>query len=49
MNTRPEGSADWNEIQDRIGNVKRLVVKLAASERWDLALNIVRGKVEFGG
>jgi D-alanine-D-alanine ligase len=38
----------FNHGTERIGNIKRLVEKLAAGERWDLVFNIAEGMYGFG-
>lgn len=39
---------DLRHIPERIGNIKSLVGKLAAGERWDLVFNIAEGMYGFG-
>jgi D-alanine-D-alanine ligase len=39
---------DLRHIPERIGNIKSLIGKLAAGERWDLVFNIAEGMYGFG-
>ena len=39
---------DLRHISERIGNIKSLVGKLAAGERWELVFNIAEGMYGFG-
>ncbi len=39
---------DLNYTTERIGNIKSLIGKLAAGERWDLVFNIAEGMYGFG-
>lgn len=39
---------DFKHTPERIGNIKSLVGKLAAGERWDLVFNIAEGMYGFG-
>jgi D-alanine-D-alanine ligase len=40
--------ADLGHEVDRIGNVKNLITRLAAGERWDMVFNIAEGLEGFG-